>query len=140
MADARSPRALKVAVVTPEGSAYEGAAEQVVVPAFDGEIAFLPGHAPFLGLLGLGELRITGQAGAAASRFFLAGGVVQVQDDEVVLLAERVVPAARLDAAQSRQELAQALATPAAGEAQLAAREARIAAARARLRVAERAD
>ena len=45
---------LKVAVVTPEGAAYEGEASSLVAPAFDGEIAFYPSHAPFVGVLGQG--------------------------------------------------------------------------------------
>ena len=51
--------ALNVAVITPEGAAYEGTASMVVVPAFDGEVAILVGHAPFVGALGAGEMRVT---------------------------------------------------------------------------------
>ena len=58
MADANS-NALQVSVVTPEGAAYEGEAANVVAPAFDGEVAFYPMHAPYVGVLGFGELRIT---------------------------------------------------------------------------------
>lgn len=136
-APAASARTLFVAVVTPEGPAHEGPALDVVAPAFDGEVAFLPGHAPFLGLLGRGELRIRPPGAAAPLSFFLAGGVVQVQDDQVVLLAERAVPADALDPARARRDLEEALAQPAVGEAGLKVRAERVSAARAALRVAE---
>ena len=57
MSDAQ--RTLKVSVVTPEGAAYDGEAAHVVAPAFDGEMAFYPMHAPLVGVLGYGELRVT---------------------------------------------------------------------------------
>ena len=63
---------LKVSVVTPEGAAYEGDASSLVAPAFDGEIAFYPMHAPFVGVLGNGELRITRAADGVTECFYLA--------------------------------------------------------------------
>jgi F-type H+-transporting ATPase subunit epsilon len=128
--------ALTVAVVTPEGMAYEGPASTVVVPGHDGEVAFLPGHAPFVGALGAGELRIETPQGPR--RFFLEGGVVQVMRDSVSVLAERATDAAAVDAEKARADLARALAERPAGDEAIAARERRATAARARLRVASR--
>ena len=48
---------LTLSLVSPEGTLFEGAADMVVAPGADGEVAFLPGHAPYVGLLGVGELR-----------------------------------------------------------------------------------
>lgn len=139
MSDAQAKDRIRVAVVTPEGAAFEGLARQVVVPAFDGEWAFLPGHAPFVALLGVGELRVTPDAGGVPERFYLAGGVVQVADDEVVVLAEAVRRASALDPAAARQELADSLARPAVGDEAIDARLAAEDKARARIRVAESA-
>ncbi len=50
---------LQVSVISPERTVYEGEADQVVVPAWDGQLGVLRGHAPMLVLLGEGELRIT---------------------------------------------------------------------------------
>ena len=136
MSDAQ--RTLKVTVVTPEGSAYEGEATHVVAPAFDGEMAFYPLHAPLVGVLGYGELRVTRPDGETEF-FYLAGGVVQVVDNEVSILAEAVTPAAELSVAKAEAALAEAMGVEATGEAELDARLAASDDARARLRAAMRA-
>ena len=45
-------RVLHVRVVSPDRVVHEGEASALVVPAWDGKLGVLPGHAPFLGLLG----------------------------------------------------------------------------------------
>ena len=135
MADTRT---MQVSVVTPEGAAYEGEALHVTVPAFDGEMAFWPMHAPLVGVLGFGELRVT-RVDGSTQFFYLAGGVVQVADDEVSILAETVTPVGKLDTAAARKALAAAVAEEARGDAEIAARLDRMDDARARLRVGERA-
>ena len=135
MSDART---MTVSVVTPEGAAYEGEAAHVVAPAFDGEIAFYPSHAPLVGVLGYGELRVTRPDGETEF-FYLAGGVVQVVDNEVSILAEAVTPAAELSVVKAEAALAEAMGVEATGEAELDARLAASDDARARLRAAMRA-
>ena len=78
---------LKVSVISPEATLFEGDAESVVAPAFDGEVGILTGHAPMVTLLGDGELRVGG--GAAARRFRVAGGFLQVADNVVSVVTER---------------------------------------------------
>ncbi|HET9441277.1 MAG TPA: F0F1 ATP synthase subunit epsilon [Longimicrobiales bacterium] len=77
---------LKVSVISPERTVYEGEADQVIVPAWDGQLGVLRGHAPMLVLLGEGELRVT-TAGADQS-FHIRGGFLQVADDVVTVLSE----------------------------------------------------
>ncbi len=129
--------ALTVSVVTPEGSAYEGQAHHVVAPAFDGEMAVYPLHAPMVAVLGHGELRITRTDGAGQN-FYLSGGVLQVAGDEVSILAETVIPSRDVDVEQAHTELTEAMGTPAVGEVELDARMDRLDDARARIRVAGR--
>jgi F-type H+-transporting ATPase subunit epsilon len=78
---------LTVSVISAERTIYEGTADMVVVPAWDGEVGVLRGHAPMLVLLGEGELRIK-QAGAE-QRFMVGGGFMQVVDDVVTVISER---------------------------------------------------
>ena len=78
---------LQVAVISPEKTVYEGAADQVVAPAWDGEIGILAGHAPALVLLGNGAVRIK-NAGTQQS-FVISGGFMQVVDDRVTILSEK---------------------------------------------------
>jgi F-type H+-transporting ATPase subunit epsilon len=78
---------LTVSVISPEAVLFEGAAEAVVAPAFDGQVGILTGHAPMVTLLGTGELRV----GSADSgrRFRVEGGFLQVVDDVVRVVTER---------------------------------------------------
>ena len=83
---------LKVSVISPEAVLYEGDAESVVAPAFDGQVGILTGHAPMVTLLGRGVLRVG--AGAAARRFDVEGGFLQVADNLVRVVTERAGVAA----------------------------------------------
>ena len=77
---------LRVSVISPERVLYEGEADSLVVPAFDGEVGVLTGHAPMMTLLGSGELRL---GGAAPRRFTVEGGFMQVADDQVRIVTEK---------------------------------------------------
>ena len=76
---------LTVSVISPEAVLFEGTAESVVAPAFDGEVGILTGHAPMMTLLGQGELRLGTGAG---QRFRVQGGFLQVVDDQVRVVTE----------------------------------------------------
>ena len=81
---------IRVSVISPERTLYEGEAEGVVAPAFDGEVGILTGHAPMMTLLDRGVLRLTGgSAGAAPTRFQVEGGFLQVVDNQVRVVTER---------------------------------------------------
>ena len=77
---------IRVSVISPERTLYEGEAEGVVAPAFDGEVGILTGHAPMMTLLGRGVLRLTG---GAAAQFQVEGGFLQVVDNQVRVVTER---------------------------------------------------
>lgn len=78
---------IKVSVISPERTLFEGEVESLVAPAFDGEVGILSGHAPMMTLLGHGELRLG--TGAATRRFGVAGGFLQVVDDQVRVVTEQ---------------------------------------------------
>ncbi len=81
---------LSVSVVSPERIIFEGEADLVVAPAWDGEIGILRQHAPMLALLGEGDVRV--RRGNQEQRFFVAGGFLQVASDVVTILSERAEP------------------------------------------------
>ncbi len=82
---------LKVSVVSPEQTVFQGEAQALVVPAFDGEVGILPMHAPMVTLLGQGDLRIREAAGERRIR--VDGGFCQVADDVVRIVTERATAA-----------------------------------------------
>lgn len=85
------PGAMRVLVVTPERTLYDGGATAVVAPAYDGLVGILPRHAPFLSLLGTGPLVVRSPQGD--QRFAVSGGFVQVVGNVVRLVAEKAEPA-----------------------------------------------
>lgn len=97
---------VKCIVVTPEATVTEKTVDSVVVPLYDGELGILPGHAPLIGRLGFGELRM--QHGGQTERLYVDGGFVQVADDVVSLLTEDAKPIADLDEAEAKTLLAEA--------------------------------
>ena len=127
---------LRVSVVTPEETVLQQEADFIALPLFDGELGVAPGHAPMIGRLGYGELRIGHEPGAL--RLYVDGGFVQVADNEVSVLTNRAQLAAKLDEGSAGEAVKSALALKAAGDDQLARRERLVAQARAQLRVARR--
>jgi F-type H+-transporting ATPase subunit epsilon len=83
---AAAERAMHVEVVSPEAILYEGDAESLTVPAYDGLVGILPRHAPMLALLGRGVLTLKSAAGER--RFTVGGGFVQVRANRVRVVAE----------------------------------------------------
>jgi F-type H+-transporting ATPase subunit epsilon len=78
---------MRVTVISPEESVFEGEATAVVAPAHDGEVGILPRHAPFMTLLGDGKLTVR-QEGGSNKVFRVRGGLLQVLDDVVNVIAE----------------------------------------------------
>lgn len=78
-------RSLKVSVISPEATLFEGEAPSVTAPAFDGEVGILPMHAPMVTTLGTGVLRI----GDGTTKFQVQGGFLQVVDDIVRVVTEK---------------------------------------------------
>jgi F-type H+-transporting ATPase subunit epsilon len=110
------PGTLRVRVVSPEAIVFEGEAVGVVVPAWDGKLGILPGHAPLISLLGGGELDVDLVDGGSET-FFLDRGVVKVENDDVTILSEYAGRAAPADFDSTRawldpDELGEGLAHP----------------------------
>ena len=81
--------ALQVELVSPEEILYSGEAYMVVVRTIGGgEIAFMPGHAPFLGALDEGEARIHLTQGGEVQSLQVNGGFVEVSHDKVTILSD----------------------------------------------------
>jgi F-type H+-transporting ATPase subunit epsilon len=79
---------MRVTVISPEAAMFDGDADAVVAPAFDGEVGILPRHAPFMTLLGRGTLKV--RRGASVTQFLVRGGFLQVAGDRVRVVAEHV--------------------------------------------------
>jgi F-type H+-transporting ATPase subunit epsilon len=78
---------LHLVIISPEKTVFDGAADAVVVPAWDGEIGILHGHAPLMAVLGSGGMRVT--RGGSVEHFHVSGGFLQVVDNVVTVLSEQ---------------------------------------------------
>ena len=78
-------------VLTPEGRAFDGEVTFVEAQAVDGRVGILPRHAPLLTALGKGPLRVKTSAGD--KKWTIEGGFLQVLDDQVSVVAERITEA-----------------------------------------------
>jgi len=83
-------RALHVDIISPEKPLYSGEALSVTATAHDGEVGLLPGHAPMVARLGIGEVRVKRGtlANEVVDRFAIRQGFLQVANDRVVVLSE----------------------------------------------------
>ena len=77
---------MRVTVISPDGSIFDGEAESLQVPAYDGQVGILPHHAPFMTLLGEGTLQVWVAGGERA--FTVQGGFLQVVGNVVRVVAE----------------------------------------------------
>ena len=123
-------------VVTPEETALEQKVEFVALPLFDGEIGISTKHSPLIGRLGYGEMRL--RSGDTTTRYYLDGGFVQVADDVVSVLTNRVTPADQLDVEVAQEQLNAAQARPANSPELMEIRNRTVEQARAQLRMARK--
>jgi F-type H+-transporting ATPase subunit epsilon len=128
---------MTVTVVTPEETVLVTTSSSVVLPLFDGEVGILRGHAPLIGRLGYGEMRLTTATGVIT--LYVDGGFVQVADDVVNVMTGRAMPVANINAAAAEAQLQAALVQPANGEESIASRQRTLDQARAQLRLAKKA-
>jgi F-type H+-transporting ATPase subunit epsilon len=89
------PTKLRLTVVTRERKIIDIDVEEVLLPAYDGEIGILPGHTPLLTTLRIGVMRY--RAGNAVERMVLSWGFAEVLPDRVIVLAERGVLPSEID-------------------------------------------
>ncbi|RMF90319.1 MAG: ATP synthase F1 subunit epsilon [Planctomycetota bacterium] len=128
---------LQCIVVTPEKTLLDEQVDFVALPLYDGELGVLPGHAPMIGRLGAGELRM--RIGNDVVRYYVEGGFVEVLDNVVSLVTTHAVSADELEVDEVEEELKSALAQKADSEELLEKRTREVTAARAKLRTALRA-
>ena len=95
-----------LSVVTPEGAAYEGEAERLIVPGDAGEIGVLARHAPLVAMLRAGEIRI--RSGGEWQSFAAGPGYFKVQRDRAIVLVDDAVRAEDIDVEQARREAEEA--------------------------------
>ena len=101
MADRRT---FSVSVVTPEGPAFEGEAEMIIVPGASGEIGVLARHAPLIATLKAGSTRVHVSQNEVLE-FATGPGFFEVLNDRAIALVDAAVKADEIDDARAREQL-----------------------------------
>ena len=101
MADRKT---FSVSLVTPDGPAFEGEAEMIIVPGAAGEIGVLARHAPLIATLKAGSTRIH-RSGENVLEFATGPGFFQVLRDRAIALVDDAVDAHSIDDARAREQL-----------------------------------
>src|ERR1019366_95800 len=96
------PTKINLTVVTRERKIVDLEADEVVLPATDGEIGILPGHTPLLTTLRIGQMRY--RTGGVQHRLVLSWGFAEVLPDRVIVLAETATLPGEADAHAAEAE------------------------------------
>jgi F-type H+-transporting ATPase subunit epsilon len=88
-------------IVTPEKKVVDTAAEEIQIPGKNGYLGVLPGHAPLITELAVGE--ITYRAAAKEERLAVAWGFAEVLPDKVTILAETAERPSEIDVERARK-------------------------------------
>ena len=100
------PEAIELVIVTPTRQLLRSRALEVTLPGADGYLGILPGHAPLMTELGIGEL--TYHDAAQGELISVIRGFAEVLPDRVTVLAETAELAAEIDIARAEAAKARA--------------------------------
>jgi F-type H+-transporting ATPase subunit epsilon len=95
-------------IVTPEKKVVDAAAEEIQIPGKNGYLGVLPGHAPLITELAVGEITFRTGAGTEEQRLAVAWGFAEVLPDKVTILAETVERPSEIDVERARKAKARA--------------------------------
>jgi len=102
-------RTFALSLVTPEGAAFEGEVEMLIVPGDAGEIGVLARHAPLVAMLKAGSTRIYRDRATEDILEFATGpGFFKVEQDRALALVDDAVEAREIDDARATEQLEEA--------------------------------
>jgi F-type H+-transporting ATPase subunit epsilon len=105
-------KTFQCSLITPAAEVLKDQITYASIPAWDGLFGVMPGRAPIVAKLGLGELRLdfpdTGAAKGGSRSFLVEDGFVQMVNNRLKILATRAIPTESLTEAEARAELAEA--------------------------------
>jgi len=106
MADER--RTFDLSLVTPDGPAFEGEVEMLIVPGQDGEIGVLARHAPLVATLKAGGTRVHIRREEEVREFATGPGFFKVEQDRALALVDDAVDAREIDPNRAQEQLEEA--------------------------------
>jgi F-type H+-transporting ATPase subunit epsilon len=103
------PDSIELIIVTPERQLLRETVVEVTLPGADGQLGVLPGHAPLITELGIGELTYRAKSSGESGPVAIISGFTEVLGDRVTVLAEMAerpeeIDVTRAEAAKKRAE------------------------------------
>jgi F-type H+-transporting ATPase subunit epsilon len=95
---------IQLEIVSPTRLLLTRDVDMVVMPAYEGDLAAMPQHAPMITLLRGGVISIY-QGSNITDRFFVDGGFAEIMPDRCTILADAAVPVGELNLAGSQARL-----------------------------------
>jgi len=102
------PDAIELVIVTPEKQLLRGKVADIQMPGENGYLGILPGHAPLMTELGIGELSYHDVSGKESAHVAIVRGFAEVLPDRVTVLAETAERAEEIDVQRAKDALARA--------------------------------
>jgi F-type H+-transporting ATPase subunit epsilon len=102
------PEAIQLVVVTPERQLLRESVVEVDIPGKEGQLGVLPGHAPLMTEMGIGELSYRASASSQPVTLAVIHGFAEVLADRVTVLAETAERAEEIDVARAEAAKARA--------------------------------
>jgi len=99
------PNSIQLVIVTPERQLLREAVVDIQIPGAEGYLGILPGHAPLITELGIGELSYRPSSGDETGHLAVIRGFVEVLPDRVTVLAETAEFAYEIDLQRAQAAL-----------------------------------
>ena len=97
------PESIELVIVTPERQLLRQTVVEVTLPGGDGCLGVLPGHAPLITELGIGELTYRAKSASEAELLVIISGFAEVLGDRVTVLAEIAERPEEIDVARAEE-------------------------------------
>ena len=128
-------RSFKVVIVTPDHTAFEGAAVSATIPGSEGYLGVWANHAPLVAAVMPGMVTLRTDDTGNEQRLAVGAGFVEISDNVVNLMTDTCEQAGEIDMARAQKALERARQRLAGMSAELDRERARLAAARAQARL-----
>src|SRR5713226_6665905 len=97
------PESIELVIVTPERQLLRETVVEVTLPGGDGCLGILPGHAPLITELGIGELTYRSKTASEPGHLAIISGFAEVLGDRVTVLAETAERPEEIDVARAEE-------------------------------------
>jgi F-type H+-transporting ATPase subunit epsilon len=94
-------------IVSPDKLLLSQPVDMAVIPASEGEMGVLPGHAPMIVLLRGGTI-VLHENGSPTARLYVSGGFAEITPERCTVLADEAIPVAEVSRAEAERRLAAA--------------------------------